>query len=492
MAKLILSIDQGTTGTTVLIFNENLEVVGKGYSEFTQIFPKPGWVEHDAEEIWRSTEKVLKAAVSSEGVDPGDIAAIGITNQRETSVIWDRKTLEPVHNAIVWQCRRTADICQELREAGHEPLFQEKNGLLLDPYFSGTKVRWMLENVEGLRARADAGDVAFGTIDSFLVNRLTAGEVHVTDVSNASRTLLFNLADLDWDGELLEIMGVPAAILPQVRSNSEVYGETKGLEALPDGIPIAGMAGDQQAALFGQMCFSEGMAKITYGTGCFALVNTGSEPVPSHHRLLTTVGWKIGDEVAYALEGSAFISGAAVQWLRDGLGLIRSSAEVEDLALSVTDSGGVSFVPALTGLGAPHWNAEARGMIRGINRGTTKAHLARATLEGSALQNYELLEAMKEDFGQKISLIKVDGGASSNNLLMQIQADFLGVEVVRPAMVETTALGAGMLAGLAMGIWSEPAKIAKFWKEDHRFKPIMKRTEADVFIRRWKDSVSRI
>ena len=491
MKDLILSIDQGTTGTTVLILDQDQQVVSKGYSEFPQIFPKPGWVEHDPEDIWNCTIKVIKNALANASVDPSRIAAIGITNQRETTVLWDRASGKAPHNAIVWQCRRTADICKKLRDDGLEPLFQEKSGLLLDPYFSGTKIKWMLDEVAGLRQKAEAGDIAFGTIDSFLVWRLTGGKTHITDVSNASRTLMMNIRDLAWDDELLAKLEVPAAILPEIRGNSEVYGVTEGLPVLPDGIPIAGIAGDQQAALFGQACFTPGTAKITYGTGSFALVNTGSEPIASRHRTLTTVAWRINGETTYALEGSAFICGAAVQWLRDGLGLIHSSSEIEDLALSVKDSAGVVFVPALSGMGAPHWDSGARGSIYGISRGVTKGHIARATLEGMAMQNYELLLAMKDDFGSDICLIKVDGGACANNLLMQFQADILGVEIVRPKMIETTALGAGMLAGLAVGLWKNADELEAHWKEDRRFKPIMKREEAGVFIQRWKDAISR-
>ena len=491
MKDLILAIDQGTTGSTVLILGRDLKVVGKGYSEFPQIFPKPGWVEHDPEDIWSCTEKVIKGAVAGASIDPARIAAIGITNQRETTILWDRQTGEAPHNAIVWQCRRTAGICDALREAGLEPKFQELSGLLLDPYFSGTKVKWMLDEVEGLRRRAESGRIAFGTVDSFLVWRLTGGKAHVTDVSNASRTLLMNIRSLEWDDELLKELGVPRAVLPEIRGNAEVYGVTEGLSVLPDGIPVSGMAGDQQAALFGQACFTPGTVKITYGTGSFALVNTGSRCIPSKHRVLTTVGWKIGDEVTYALEGSAFVCGAAVQWLRDGLGIIKSSSEIEDLALSVKDSGGVVFVPALAGMGAPHWDAGARGMILGLSRGTTKGHLARATLEGMAFQNHELLTAMQNDYGEAISEVKVDGGASANNLLMQFQADLLGLEVVRPSMIETTALGAGFLAGLGVGFWEDTGEIERHWKEDKRFKPTMPREEANRYLQRWKEAVGR-
>jgi len=492
MKKLVLTIDQGTTGTTVLIFNKELEVLGKGYSEFPQIFPKPGWVEHNPEEIWKSVDKTVKQALNAGQIDPADVAAIGITNQRETSVIWDRETLKPAYNAIVWQCRRTAEVCKELKEKGHEQWIQKKTGLLLDPYFSGTKVRWMLENVEGLTKSAEAGEVAFGTIDCFLVNRLTGGKVHATDASNASRTLLMNISTVDWDEEVLELLGIPTAILPGIKDSSEVYGYTEGLDFLPDGIPIAGVAGDQQAALFGQACFDEGTAKCTYGTGSFLLTNTGANPVFSHHKLLTTVAWRLGGETTYALEGSVFISGAAVQWLRDGLGIIKTSAEVEDLAESVEDSGGVVFIPALVGLGAPHWKADARGVITGITRGTTKAHIARAALEAIVLQNYDLLEAMAEDLGSPISVLKVDGGAAQNNLLMQLQADISRIEIVRPSQVETTALGAGMLAGLAVGLWSGLDEIKERWKVDRSFKPMMPEATANALVARWKQAIAKL
>jgi glycerol kinase len=491
MKDLVLAIDQGTTGTTVLLLDAGLKVVGKGYSEFPQIFPKPGWVEHDPEDIWHSVERVIKAALASSSINPNRIAAIGITNQRETTILWDRATGKAAHNGIVWQDRRTARTCDALRRDGAEPKVQEITGLLLDPYFSGTKVKWLLDEVKGLRARAEAGHIAFGTVDSFLAWRLSGGKIHVTDAANASRTMLMNLRTLAWDDEMLRLLSVPRAVLPEIRGNAETYGATAGLSMLPDGIPIAGMAGDQQAALFGQACFAPGQVKITYGTGAFALVNTGTACIPSRHRVLTTVAWKLGKETTYALEGSAFICGAAVQWLRDGLGLIKTSAEIEDLAAAAEDSGGVLFVPALVGMGAPHWDAGARGLILGISRGTTKAHIARATLEGMALQNHELLMAMQEDFGRPITQLKVDGGAAANNLLMQMQADVLGIEVVRPTMIETTALGAALLAGLAIGVWSDLDEVRKHWKEDRRFKPLMPRDEAARQVARWKDAVAR-
>lgn len=492
MKDLVLAIDQGTTGSRAIIFNNKLEVLSESYSEFPQIFPKPGWVEHNPIDIWKSVEKTIKQALTVGHIDPARIAGIGITNQRETTIIWNRKTQNPVHNAIVWQCRRTAEICKKLKDQGKEPWIQKKTGLLLDPYFSGTKVQWLLENVKGLRKLAEAGDVAFGTIDCFLINRLTGGEVHATDASNASRTLLMNINTLKWDDEVLKLFGIPEAILPEIKDSSTIFGYTKGLDFLPDGIPIAGVAGDQQAALFGQACFNEGEAKCTYGTGSFILMNTGSTPVFSKHKLLTTVAWRIGGKTTYALEGSVFISGAAVQWLRDGLGIIKTSAEIEDLAASVEDSGGVVFVPALVGIGAPYWKADARGIIVGITRGTTKAHLARATLEAIALQNHDVLEAMAEDKGSSITILKVDGGAAQDNLLMQLQADLSRIEIIRPKVVEVTAIGAAMLAGLATGVWKSIEDLKAHWKIDRSFKPLMPEGEAKAIIARWKEAVSKL
>ena len=492
MGDLILSIDQGTTGTTVLIIDHGMNVVSRAYAEFPQIFPKPGWVEHDPEQIWESTETTIAKALEAKQIDPGRIAAIGITNQRETTVVWSKETGRPYYNAIVWQCRRTADICAALKERGLEDSFRDINGLVLNPYFSGTKVSWLLENVPAFATDADAGRAAFGTIDTFLVWRLTGGVAHVTDVSNASRTLMFSLTDLDWDAELVDILGVPESVLPKVLSSSEVYGTTRRLSVLPDGIPVAGIAGDQQAALFGQACFDPGMAKCTYGTGSFLLLNTGDKIVPSNHKLLTTVGWKLGDEVAYVLEGSCFISGAAVQWLRDGLQIISAANEIERLAAQVEDSGGVVFVPALAGLGAPHWNPEAKGVIWGMTRGTTKAHLARATLDAIALQNFDVLGAMQDDYGQDIALLKVDGGASENNLLMQFQADILGVEISRPTMVETTALGAALLAGLAVGLWKSKQEVTDNWKEDRRFAPSMPMDKKQAHLDLWNEALRRV
>jgi glycerol kinase len=467
---LVLAIDQGTTGTTVVAVDKALNVIARENREFRQIFPKPGWVEHDLADIWASTEATLAAVLSR--VDAKRVAAIGITNQRETVGLWERNSGRPIHNAIVWQCRRTADRCRALKAAGHEEEIERKTGLVLDPYFSGTKVEWLLDNVNGARKRAEAGELAMGTVDTFLVWRLTGGAVHVTDVSNASRTMLFNLETGAFDPSLCAVLNVPKQVLPDVRSSSEVYGTTKGIKGLPDGIPIAGIAGDQQAALFGQACFGAGDVKCTYGTGAFILVNSGTQIARSRSGLLSTVAWKLGKDapLEYALEGSVFIAGAAVQWLRDGLQIISKASEIEALASTVPDSGDVVFVPALTGLGAPHWKAEARGLISGITRDTTRAHLARATLEGIALSCQEVFAAMKSDTG-KLGDIKVDGGASANDLLMQIQADVSQSVVVRPVMIETTAAGAAFLAGLGAGVFPSKQAIREVWREDKRFAP---------------------
>ena len=488
-ASHVLAIDQGTTGTTVLVLDKRLSVRAKVNQEFRQIFPKPGWVEHDLDDIWGSTTSTVQRALREAGLRGGDVAAIGITNQRETTGLWDRRTGKPLHHAIVWQDRRTTDACARLKAAGHEPRVREKTGLVLDPYFSATKLRWLLEHVTGAEEKARAGAVAFGTVDSFLVWRLTGGAAHVTDVSNASRTLLMDLRAREWDRELLDLFGVPRSVLPEIRPSSQVYGTTKGVRVLPDGIPVAGMAGDQQAALFGQACFAPGEAKCTYGTGAFLLQNTGPEPVLSSRGLLTTVAWSVGGEVAYALEGSSFIAGAAVQWLRDGLGIIEKAADVEALAKQVKDSGDVVFVPALAGLGAPHWRPEARGLLRGIDRGTTAAHLARAALEGIAFQIHDLAEAMRAEAHRPIPLFKVDGGACQNDLLMQFQADLLGVPVERPRMIETTALGAAFLAGLAVGFWKDREEIRRAWKVGKRFEPKMKPAEREVHLAKWKRAV---
>ena len=486
----VLALDQGTTSSRAIVFDHAGTIRATAQREFRQIFPRPGWVEHDAGEIWASQAAVAAEALAYLGIGAGDVAAIGITNQRETTVVWDRATGEPVYHAIVWQDRRTAGYCDQLREEGRAPLFKDKTGLVLDAYFSGTKVRWILENVEGARARAEAGELAFGTIDAWLVWNLTGGARHVTDPSNASRTLLFNIHTGDWDDELLGILGVPRSMLPEVGASSEVYGETVGdLFASP--IPIAGIAGDQQAALFGQVCTQPGMVKNTYGTGCFMLMNTGTEPVASENNLLTTVAWTIGDTTHYALEGSIFIAGAVVQWLRDGLGLIEASEEVEALARQVDDNGGVYLVPAFVGLGAPHWDQYARGTIVGLTRGSTAAHVARAALESIAYQTADVIHAMEADSGISLSQLRVDGGATANDLLMQFQADVLGVPVVRPIVKETTALGAAYLAGLAVGYWSGIDEIAAQWQIDQTFDPAMDRAAVEALMARWSNALDR-
>ncbi len=492
----VISIDQGTTGTTVLILDEELSVVGRCTRDFRQIYPRPGWVEHDPADIWTSVTEAIAGALDAAGISASELSAIGITNQRETTLLWERESLAPVRNAIVWQDRRTADYCATLKQDGREPMIRERTGLVIDPYFSGTKLRWMLEEDPSRRRRAAAGELAFGTVDSYLVARLTGGAAHITDVTNACRTQLFGIESLDWDDPMLELLDVPRELLPEVKSSAEVYGETRGVPGLPDGIPIAGIAGDQQAALFGQACFEPGDAKCTYGTGAFILMNTGAKPVASQSGLLTTVGWKLGagaekGEIGYALEGSAFIAGAVVQWLRDGLEMFPNAADIEPLAASVPDSGGVVFVPALAGLGAPHWRPEARGTITGITRGTTRAHIARAALEGIALQCSDLLKAMETDSGRKLRVLKVDGGASANNLLMQFQCDVLGVAISRPSFVETTALGAAFLAGLGTGLWKSKAEVAAVWREDRRFDPVADRTPFDQLLARWDEAVGK-
>ncbi|HTE50274.1 MAG TPA: glycerol kinase GlpK [Kofleriaceae bacterium] len=494
--KHVVAIDQGTTGTTVLVLDEELRIVGRDTREFRQIYPQPGWVEHDPDDIWKSVEEAMAAALGSAGIDASSVAAVGITNQRETAVMWERRTLRPARTAIVWQDRRTADRCAELKRAGHEEAVRRVTGLVIDPYFSATKLAWMLENDATLARRAGAGEIAFGTVDSYLIARLTGGAVHVTDVTNASRTLLCNLESLDWDPAMLQLFGAPREVLPEVRPSAVVLGETRGVAGLPDGVPIAGVAGDQQAALFGQACFAPGDAKCTYGTGAFILMHTGDRPVPSRSGLLTTVGWQLGagaesGEVAYALEGSAFIAGAAVQWLRDGLGLIRQASDIEALAAQVPDAGGVTMVPAFAGLGAPHWRPEARGILTGLTRGTTAAHIARACLEGIALQNVDLLKAMESDAGRQLTELKVDGGAAANDLLMQLQADALGVAISRPEIVETTALGAAFLAGLGVGLWRSKDEIARVWREERRFEPSTDRDAAAAALARWHDAVAR-
>ena len=466
MKRYILSIDQGTSSSKALVFDEAGSLIYSCGREFTQIFPNQGWVEQDPMEILSSVRAVVDEAVTE--LRDGEVAAMGITNQRETTIVWDAESGEPVYNAIVWQDRRTARYCDTLRERGLEDFIRNKTGLIIDAYFSATKIRWILENVPGAREKADEGRLRFGTVDSWLVWNLTGGRVHATDVTNASRTMLFNINTLSWDKDLLELLGIPISMMPEVKDSSDSYGET---EVLGHKIPIKGVIGDQQSALFGQMCIEKGSFKNTYGTGCFLLMNCGHKPVLSGNRLLTTVAWKIGDRVDYALEGSIFVAGAAVQWLRDGLGIIRSAGEVETLASAVPDNGGVYFVPALTGLGAPYWNPEARGTIVGLTRGATAAHIARATLEGIAFQTMDIVAAMERDAGIRISELKVDGGASRNNLLMQFQADILGTEVIRPKVTEITGLGAAFMAGLGVGIWSSVSELRNLWAADRRFCP---------------------
>ena len=488
MDKYILALDQGTSSSRAIVFDHEGKIRSTAQMEFTQYFPKPGWVEHNPMEIWSSEAGVIAEAISKVGIGGLDIAAIGITNQRETTIVWDAETGQPVYNAIVWQDRRTSEYCDFLKSQGLVDKIREKTGLIIDAYFSGTKIRWILENVPGAREKADAGRLRFGTVDTWLVWQLTRGEVHVTDVSNASRTMLFNIHELQWDRELLDLFGIPASMLPEVRSSSEVYGHTK-TTIFAHEVPIAGIAGDQQAALFGQLCTDPGSVKNTYGTGCFLLMNTGKKPILSKNNLLTTVAWKIGDTVNYALEGSIFVGGSVVQWLRDGLGIIRSSAEVEALASSVPDNGGVYFVPALTGMGAPYWDQYAHGTICGLTRGTTAAHIARAALEGIAFQTMDIVEAMSRDAGVRLAELKVDGGASRNNLMMQFQADILGTSVIRPEVTETTAMGACYLAGLAVGYWGSLDEIKQQWKAEKTFHP----SGRDVLSLKegWADAISR-
>lgn len=488
--KAILALDQGTTSSRAIVFDRAGTPLATAQQEFRQIFPQPGWVEHDPEEIFSSQRAVAALALSQAGLSAGDIAAVGITNQRETTVLWDRGTGRPLANAIVWQDRRTASRCDVLRQAGHAAGFQDRTGLVLDAYFSGTKLAWLLDTVPGARARAERGELAFGTIDTWLAWHLTGGKEHVTDASNASRTLLFNIHDLDWDEELLAILDIPRAILPRIANFGEIVGTTS-CAGLPEGIPIAALAGDQQAALFGQACHRPGLAKNTYGTGCFLLMNTGEIPAPSNNRLLTTVAWKCHAGAHYALEGSVFIGGAAVQWLRDGLGIIARAEDVGPLAATVPDSGGVYFVPALAGLGSPYWDPHARGTIVGLTRGSTRAHLARATLEAIAFQSVELLAAMGADSGIALTELRVDGGATASDLLMQIQADLLGVPVVRPRVTETTALGAAYLAGIAVGFWQDEAEIAALWEAERIFEPQIARDIAAARLAGWRRAVER-
>ena len=490
MPNFILCLDQGTTGSTALVLDESLAVLGKANREFQQHFPRPGWVEHHLDQIWASMQQAIADVLKHTRIDPKQIACIGITNQRETVGFWETKSGNAFAPAIVWQCRRTAERCDALKKAGHEAKIFEKTGLVVDAYFSGTKAEWLLDNVSGLRAKAESGAAQLGTIDSFLIHRLTNGAAHVTDVTNASRTMLFNIDTLAWDDELCALLHVPKAALPRVVSSAEVVGKTAGVAGLPDGIPISGIAGDQQSALFGQACFEPGMAKCTYGTGAFMLLNTGTKRKNSHAKLLTTVAWRVGDETCYALEGSVFIAGAVVQWLRDGLGFIETSAQIEALAGSVPDSGGVTVVPAFAGLGAPYWRADARGIITGITRGTTRAHIARAAVEAIALQNYDVLEAMQKDAGN-LSLLRVDGGAAANNALLQYQADVLSVPLSRPKVIETTAFGAGCLAAIGSKLFAGTDKVKNVWKEDRRFEPKMAAADRDGHIKRWRHAVER-
>lgn len=490
--EYVLAIDQGTTGTTVLIFNHSGALVGRAYSEFTQHYPKPGWVEHDADEIWRVSMRVGGEALGDARISARQLAAIGITNQRETAVMWDRKTGDPVHNAIVWQDRRGAALCGKLSEAGNDQMVRDKTGLTIDAYFSGSKVAWMLDNVEGLRERATKGEIAFGTIDSWLVYKLTGGKAHVTDYSNASRTLLYNIYSLEWDRDLLNLFDVPDEILPEVQPSSHVYGNTDPNAFFQAEIPVAAVIGDQQAALFGQAAYDKGLTKNTYGTGSFALMNTGTEPMKSEGDLLTTIAWGIGDnQVEYALEGAIFITGAAVQWLRDGLGIIKNASETEELAKSVDSNDDVYFVPALVGLGAPHWEPYARGTIVGLTRGTTKAHLARAALESMCYQTKDVVDSMEKDSGIKLPEFRADGGAASNSWLMQFQSDILGVPVEVPEITETTALGSAYLAGLATGFWDNKEELADKWKLAKRYEPQMSEEERERLHGRWKEAVKR-
>ncbi len=490
MKQYILALDQGTSSSRAIVFDQKGTPCAVAQKEFRQIFPQSGWVEHDPHEIWSSQASVIAEAITMMDINGLNLAGIGITNQRETTIVWDSETEEPIYNAIVWQDRRTSDYCDELKNQGLTDTIRQKTGLIIDAYFSATKIKWILDNVPGARKRAERGKLMFGTVDTWLIWRLTRGEIHVTDVSNASRTMLFNINTLDWDQELLDLFGIPRSMMPEVKSSSEIYGHTK-TTIFAHKVPISGIAGDQQAALFGQMCTEPGMVKNTYGTGCFLLMNSGEKPILSKNNLITTVAWKIGDKVNYALEGSIFVGGSVVQWLRDGLGVINSSSEVEELASRVPDTNGVYFVPALTGLGAPWWDQYARGTIVGISRGTNTAHIARAALEGIAYQTMDITAAMSRDAGIPLKELKVDGGASRNNLLMQFQADILGTRVIRPQVVETTAMGAAYLAGLAVGYWSSIDDIRKQWQIDRIFEPSWEQEKIDEAKAHWADAVKR-
>ena len=488
--KFILALDQGTTSSRAIVFDHNGQIKSVAQKEFPQYFPQPGWVEHNPNEIWSSQASVIAEAISAIDINGLDIAGIGITNQRETTIVWDIDTEEPIYNAIVWQDRRTAEYCDKLKAQGLTDKIHEKTGLIVDAYFSGTKIKWILDNVPGARKRAEMGKLRFGNVDAWLVWRLTRGEVHVTDVTNASRTMLFNIHDLKWDEDLLKLLDIPLSMMPEVKSSSEIYGHTQ-TTIFAHEVPISGIAGDQQAALFGQMCIEPGAIKNTYGTGCFVMLNTGRKPVMSKNNLLTTIAWKIGDRVDYALEGSIYVGGSVVQWLRDGLGFITSSSEIEDLASTVPDSGGVYFVPALTGLAAPYWDQYARGTIVGITRGTTRAHIARAALDGIAFQTYDIAQAMAKDMEAPLTELKVDGGASRNNLLMQYQSNLLGIKVVRPKITETTALGAAYLAGLAVGFWKDIDEIKNQWQVERSFEPLADSEEIAAAKAGWADAIGR-
>ena len=488
--KYILALDQGTTSSRAIVFDHEGQIRSVAQKEFPQYFPQPGWVEHNPNEIWGSEASVIAEAISTIDITGLDVAAIGITNQRETTIVWDIDTDEPIYNAIVWQDRRTAEFCDQLKADGLTETIRQKTGLIIDAYFSGTKIKWILDHVPGARKRAEEGKLRFGTVDSWLVWRLTRGETHVTDVTNASRTMLFNIHELKWDEELLKLFNIPLSMMPEVKSNSEIYGHTK-TTIFAHKVPIAGIAGDQQAALFGQMCLDPGSIKNTYGTGCFVMLNTGEKPIVSKNNLLTTIAWQIGNKVNYALEGSIYVGGSVVQWLRDGLGIINHSSDVESLAQSVSDSGGVYFVPALTGLAAPYWDPYARGTIVGITRGTTAAHIARAALDGIAFQTYDIAQAMAKDMNDRLSELKVDGGASRNNLLMQFQADLLGIDVVRPKITETTAIGAAYLAGLGVGYWDSVDELRRQWKVERTFTPNLDSETVCAAREGWADAISR-
>lgn len=488
--KYILALDQGTSSSRAIVFDHEGRICATAQKEFPQHFPKPGWVEHDPKDIWSSEASVIAEAITSMGINGLNIAGIGITNQRETTIVWDAETGEPVYNAIVWQDRRTSEYCDSLKEQNLTGFIREKTGLIIDAYFSATKIRWILENVPGARARAEDGKLRFGTVDTWLLWNLTRGECHMTDVSNASRTMLFNIHTLNWDEDLMKLFGIPMSMLPEVHSSSEIYGYTK-TTIFAHKVPVAGIAGDQQAALFGQMCTTPGSVKNTYGTGCFLLMNSGTKPITSSHNLLTTIAWKIGDTVNYALEGSIFVGGSVVQWLRDGLGIIKSSSEIESLAMTVPDNGGVYFVPALTGLGAPYWDQYAKGTICGLTRGTTAAHIARAALEGIAFETMDIVNAMEHDAGIKLAELKVDGGASRNNLMMQFQADILGTKVIRPKVTETTAMGACYLAGLATGYWDSLDDIKRQWNADKVFEPLAPAEKVLKLKEGWANAIGR-